>query len=135
MTAAVEGFDRRARNCSNALRADRLDEVDLSRQVRGNLEADFLLTHSGLGPGLHDVFLLRIRQAAFHARHPAKGPLRQSVLFDGLTLRIEPSLSSTTALTSRNHTRVQERSNSASRVRVTREHVAALSMWTKGRGR
>ena len=30
-----------------------LDDVDLSRKVRGNLEADFLLTDGGLGPDLH----------------------------------------------------------------------------------
>ena len=36
---------------------DVLDDVDLSRQVRGNLEADFLLTNGGLGPGLHDDIL------------------------------------------------------------------------------
>ncbi len=35
--------------------SDVLDNVDLSRQVRRNFEADFLLTNGGLGPGLHDV--------------------------------------------------------------------------------
>jgi hypothetical protein len=30
-----------------------LDQVDLSRQIRGNLEADFLLANRGLHPGLH----------------------------------------------------------------------------------
>ncbi len=30
-----------------------LDDVDLSRQIRGNLEADFLLANRGLHPGLH----------------------------------------------------------------------------------
>jgi hypothetical protein len=32
-----------------------LDDVDLSRQIRGNLEADFLLANRGLHPGLHGV--------------------------------------------------------------------------------
>jgi hypothetical protein len=31
-----------------------LDDVDLGRQVRGNLEADFLLANGGLGPDFHD---------------------------------------------------------------------------------
>jgi hypothetical protein len=35
-----------------------LDEVDLSRHVRGHLEADFLLTNGRLHPGLHIHFLL-----------------------------------------------------------------------------
>jgi hypothetical protein len=50
---AVEMFDRRARTAQTRCERIDLDDVDLGRQVRGNLEADFLLTHCGLGPGLH----------------------------------------------------------------------------------
>jgi hypothetical protein len=32
-----------------------LDEVDLSRKIRGNFEANFLLTNGRLRPGLHGV--------------------------------------------------------------------------------
>ena len=35
----------------------RLDNVDLSRQVRRHFEADFLFANGGLGPGLHDDVL------------------------------------------------------------------------------
>ena len=40
---------------TNSLERETLNDVDLGRQVRGHLEADFLLTNSGLGPGLHDL--------------------------------------------------------------------------------
>jgi hypothetical protein len=33
-----------------------LDDVDLCREVAGDLEADFLLAHGGLGPNLHFSF-------------------------------------------------------------------------------
>ena len=33
---------------------DRLDQVDVSRQVRRHFEADFLFANGGLCPGLHD---------------------------------------------------------------------------------
>jgi hypothetical protein len=36
-----------------------LDDVDLCREVAGDLEADFLLAHGGLGPNLHFCFLLK----------------------------------------------------------------------------
>jgi hypothetical protein len=35
-----------------------LDNVDLSRQVRRDFEADFLLAYGGLCPGLHDDLLI-----------------------------------------------------------------------------
>ncbi len=44
-----------------------LDDVDLSREVRGNLETDFLLANRRLHPGLHIVFLLM----ALGVYHPA----------------------------------------------------------------
>ena len=45
-----------------------LDQVDLGRQVRGDLEADFLLTNGGLGPGLHGSVssITRATSARFH---------------------------------------------------------------------
>ncbi len=49
-----------------------LDDVDLGRHVRGNLEANFLLTNCGLVPNLHN-FLLSARCRP-KLDVPAEGP-------------------------------------------------------------
>lgn len=85
--------------CINALRADRLDDVDLCRQVARDLEANFLLTHCGLHPNLHD-FLLLIGKLADRKAPP--GPTEVAV-FDRLSLRMGPRLSSPSAIVRKDH--------------------------------
>jgi hypothetical protein len=55
-TTAAEMLDRRAKSAHTSCeRTDKLDDVDLGRQVARDLEANFLLTNSGLRPDLHDI--------------------------------------------------------------------------------
>jgi len=58
MKAAAEDLGRRF--FQPTFVGSKLDDVDLGRQVRGNLEANFLLTNCGLCPNLHDFLLLLI---------------------------------------------------------------------------
>jgi hypothetical protein len=60
----------------NALRSDRLDDVDLSRQIARDLEANFLLTYCGLHPNLHD-FLLEIAKRSIRKAPP--GPAEDAI--------------------------------------------------------
>lgn len=73
--------------------------------------------------GLVQVFMgsSSYRSAScFFVGAPAKGPPEAVSFIGGLNLRIELSLSSAIALTEPNHIEAFERSNSASRVRVSR---------------
>ena len=56
--------DRRSMTARvQASRSTDLDNVDLGRQVRRHFEADFLLAHCGLGPGLHGISSLELVRA------------------------------------------------------------------------
>jgi hypothetical protein len=72
-----------------------------------------------------------MRQAAFQKERPAKGPPPSwsVLLFDRLSLRIEPSLSSAIAMEIRNHTRPADQSNSASRLRVAADQSQPSRLW------
>jgi hypothetical protein len=69
--AAAEMLGRRFFN--SRVRRIALDDVDLGRQVRGDLEANFLLTNCGLCPNLHDFLLLNNRRTPVRLL-PMPGP-------------------------------------------------------------
>jgi len=74
MTTAADGFDRRARTAQTRCERIDLDDVDLSRQVAGDFEADFLLTNCGLGPGLHDGSSLKCDKLLYRKSAPPRAP-------------------------------------------------------------